>query len=234
MGPCVTCGKTWEDTPEEPTIQALKDRYSRGRCPSCWDAECDSEEQMEREAAEARYQEAWKTVCPPLYLDTDPNDPRLSQKARQSLEAWNYAKGNGLGLGIFGSTGKGKTRLVFWRLQQIYLAQRIMPKAISSVALERAIHRSFHDDDAVQREAEQTLAECYQRSILFIDDVGKEKFTERVSSHFYALIEHRTAHLLPTLWTTNMTGHELKARLGGDKGEPTLRRLKEFSTIVEV
>ena len=98
--------------------------------------------------------------------------------------------------------------------------------------LESAIHKSFSFGDSAE-DADEFLDKARNKEILFLDDVGKEKFTERVASQFYDLIEHRTANMLTTVWTTNMSPSELKERLGDDKGGPTIRRLKEFSKIIE-
>ena len=85
------------------------------------------------------------------------------------------------------------------------------------------------DDDARDR-----ISAAKRTEILFLDDIGKEKYTERVESEFYDLIETRTSNLRPTLWTTNASASQLSAMMSADRGEPVLRRLKEFTEIVTV
>jgi DNA replication protein DnaC len=76
------------------------------------------------------------------------------------------------------------------------------------------------------------IRRAHRAEILFIDDIGKEKYTERVESEFYDLIETRTAHLRPILWTANTSGAGLEAMMSPDRGAPILRRLREFTEII--
>jgi len=103
-------------------------------------------------------------------------------------------------------------------------------RAIHAKQFERWCARMFDRDDDARRQLE-TLRRA---EVLFIDDLGKEKFTERVESELYDLVETRTAHLRPILWTSNATATRLKEMLSADRGEPIIRRLKEFCTIVPV
>ena len=80
--------------------------------------------------------------------------------------------------------------------------------------------------------AKQTLYRARRRKILFLDDLGKAKFTERVEMEFYDLIEFRAANKLPILFTANMSGKQLTEALGEDRGEPIMRRLREFCDII--
>jgi DNA replication protein DnaC len=193
----------------------------------------DEEDRQEQERVRiSLLKRRWSEICPPLYMTTNPDDSRLSQKIRRILEAWQPSE-DGKGLAIFGGTGKGKTRLIFWRLHTLWMSGAIKSLfAISSVRLGRAIAESFDDDKKTSDTASDILSSVRMKTVLFIDDVGKEKFTERVASDFYELIEHRTSYMLTTIWTTNLTSAELASKLG-DKGDPTIRRLKEFSQCIE-
>jgi len=68
--------------------------------------------------------------------------------------------------------------------------------------------------------------------VLFFDDFGKMKFTERVESELFAVIEKRTANCLPLILTTNFTGETLEERMTLDRGVPLVRRLREFCVDV--
>jgi DNA replication protein DnaC len=103
-------------------------------------------------------------------------------------------------------------------------------RAITAKQFERWCHRSFEKDG----DARKQIAECHSAKVLFIDDIGKEKYTERVESEFYDLVEHRTSHLSPILWTANATGQELEQMMGEDRGVPVVRRLREFTEIISV
>ena len=81
-------------------------------------------------------------------------------------------------------------------------------------------------------DARDMIGRAHRAEILFIDDIGKEKYTERVESEFYDLIETRTAHMRPIIWTANANGVGLAAMMSPDRGEPILRRLREFTEII--
>jgi DNA replication protein DnaC len=68
---------------------------------------------------------------------------------------------------------------------------------------------------------------------LLIDDLGKQKMTERAETELYDVLEHRTNNLKPTLVTTNATGQQLARMLSEDRRQPIIRRIKDFSTIVK-
>lgn len=52
-------------------------------------------------------------------------------------------------------------------------------------------------------------------SVLFIDDIGKEKQTEWTRSIMFDIINTRYEDLLPTIITSNISGKELEEYLGG-------------------
>lgn len=201
-------------------------------CPPCVDkrqGEMASERERDRLG---KRREAWLDLCPPLYRDTNPSDPRLSSAARTALAAWS-PNGNGVGLALCGASGRGKTRLAFSRLHDLHM-EGMTVFAVSSKRLEKAIHGSFSDDALRRSESESVIESARKARVLLLDDVGKEKFTERVAGEFYDLIEHRTSYLLPTIWTANTSRAELSARLGAEHGDATMRRLAEFSEFVTV
>jgi DNA replication protein DnaC len=68
--------------------------------------------------------------------------------------------------------------------------------------------------------------------ILLIDDIGKGKMTDRAEMELFDLLETRTSHKLPTIWTANAKGDDLLRMMSEDRGEPIIRRLSEFSEIV--
>ena len=170
----------------------------------------------------------WENICPPIYQDTELDRIRtqISAETIKNVLEW---EPNPIGIGLAGKTGKGKTRLVFFLLESLYI-QGFNLRAISAKKFEKYCHEMFSD----KSDARQNIEHLHKTKILFIDDIGKEKFTERVESEFYDLIEHRTSYKLPILWTSNATSQLLQKMMSEDRGEPIIRRLKEFSTIYGV
>jgi DNA replication protein DnaC len=73
------------------------------------------------------------------------------------------------------------------------------------------------------------LEKAAQVDALLLDDLGKNRMTERAEVELYDLLEHRTGHLLPTFWTSNSNAAGLHDMFSPDRADAMLRRLgKEF------
>lgn len=212
------CGKQFQ----------AKEFYVRGTlvanqilCPSCSEP-VRGVELIDRRRSQ---KEDWRNICPPLYQDTNPEKLTIPHKIFDRVMAW---EPNPRGIALSGATGAGKTRLMFLLLRRLHETTRV--RAVSAKQFERWLHRMFDKDN----DARIRIEECRLTKVLFIDDIGKEKYTERVESEFYDLVEHRTSHLLPILWTTNATGEQLEQMMGEDRGVPIIRRLREFTEVISV
>ncbi len=230
MRPCNKCGNLTEHTVLLMNGKRLFDKVDP-TCPACYELMELLEAEKKEAARMDSLQKGWDAICPPLYRDTDHLRPTLSPFVREALWAW---KPNGvMGLALIGETGRGKTRLAFARLKELHFAGHAV-FAVSAKKIERAIQDSFSDDKTEKAQARGLIWSAEAAEILLLDDIGKEKYTERVASDFYALIEERTSNLLPTIWTANTSAGELTRRMGSEHGDATVRRLMEFSTIVTV
>jgi DNA replication protein DnaC len=71
--------------------------------------------------------------------------------------------------------------------------------------------------------------------LLFLDDMGKEKMTDRMASCLFALIDQRTMHKRPTIITTNLTGDTLMERFHDkETGAAFVARLKDSDLFERV
>lgn len=174
--------------------------------------------QLERERSEA----AWLKSFPPLYRQTDPVRLPLQEQFRRVM-AWQYGP-RGLILG--GPTGTGKTRTAWLLLQRLHNEGRQIV-AFDALGFSHEVSARFGDGSG------ESWADGVARAdVVFLDDLGKAKLTERVESELFGLIERRTANLLPIIATMNATGAGLAAKTTDDRGEPLLRRLREFCEAV--
>jgi DNA replication protein DnaC len=183
----------------------------------------EAEHEAAVEAARLRA-EAWKAICPQLYQDT--TAARLPMKPASQIKVMKWKPGP-RGIALAGATGTGKTRAIFLLLHRLHLEGRHVT-AITAKRFERYVHQMFEKDN----DARDMIRRAHRAEILFIDDIGKEKYTERVESEFYDLIETRTANLRPIIWTANTNGEGLTAMMSPDRSAPILRRLREFTEII--
>jgi DNA replication protein DnaC len=69
-------------------------------------------------------------------------------------------------------------------------------------------------------------------SLLVIDDLGKERLTQRMESDLFAIIDERTSNKRSTIITTNYNGSGLSDRFSnGETGSAIIRRLKDYFRI---
>ena len=187
-----------------------------GVAPACIEAEGTRREKsrlLERE-------QAWRRVCPPEYATGDP--AKLpSPEARCGYElalSWSPDQG---GLSFVGrAIGQGKSRLAHAAARRHFLAG-------TSVAMVNCAALGLEVACRFDRELRAWLRPLQAAGILILDDLGKEPTDRRGAWVLYHLVEHRTAHGKPILFTTNHTGDELASRLG-EQGPYLVRRLREF------
>lgn len=160
---------------------------------------------------------------PPVYRDTDLT--KLPARCAHAAQKWTPESGKG-NLLVHGTTRTGKSRTAW------YIASRLHP-------FPQVTHLSM-------REIEFQLSEGYARGtwhrsvdawckapLLFIDDLGKEKATEKIGSVLFQIVDERTVNKLPTIITTNHNGSALEARfIEPETGTAFIARLREFFDTV--
>ena len=90
------------------------------------------------------------------------------------------------------------------------------------------VQKAFAGEHPDRREAWSTLDGLKYCHVLFFDDLGKPPSSERADAELLELVEVRTSHLRPILWSADGSSAWLTARLGADRGEALVRRLTEF------
>lgn len=206
-------------------------------CPACVDArdvetkrQKDESVRRQTKAIAAKREANWASLCPKQYRLKSESDgetdlvklsdtqPKLCQ-----LIGWKYQS---RGLIIRGSTGKGKTRSV-WRLLRYQF-----------VAGKRIVAMTAAEFDRECRDAggKFTLTEWFNRlaraDLLFLDDLGKANWTLATEAQWFDLVEHRTRDGRPVIITTNDDGDSLAARMTQDRGEPMIRRLRDYCECI--
>lgn len=185
-------------------------------------AEIDAENAAERETE-------WVGICPLIYRDTNPNDSRLAKEAVSAVSGWQWQTGRGLGL--LGTTGRGKTRCLYLALRKVFVAGKSVA-AVSHTKFSRLAMDAYSGTDEERYAAREKLRSFHTCRVLLIDDLGKPPSTERADSELEEIVEDRTSEEKPILWSANGSGEWLIKRFGIDRGEPTVRRLAEFCDVI--
>lgn len=219
---CKECGGEFPYQPlDHPTIPGGKLDWTPAICEGCtpifearrkqeYDAKLDSEREN-----------LWAEICPPLFQRT--KDELLPQRQLAEAMAWEY---NPKGLLLHGSTGRGKTRIV-WRILRKQFLNGLRFEAMTAGEFSRK-----SSDSAANGYAEDWAEKLVRVRLLFIDDLGKGKLTERNEADLFDIIDRRIAFERPIIVTTNSVGDELQKRLDPDRGAPLIRRLREFCDCI--
>lgn len=179
---------------------------------------------------------AWNEICPPAYQSTDWQRSHLSPVCRDLARRWAPDWGTErCGLGIYGSTGLGKTRAMFWILRRLHFAG-VSVMALDAVRFARSVGDWNASDSTDRREARRLIGRAQNVRVLLLDDLAKERSTPAVASALHDLLEIRTRHFRPILFTTERTGDELAGLLGGQSAagnfaDGIIRRLRGACSI---
>ena len=209
---------------EVPNIRVLGKVLEYCWCPACVEADKAADKaRMDRgRPAGVDQDAAWQALCPPLYQRTDPK--RIpDQAATRRVLAWPYGE---RGLLLVGPTRTGKTRAA-WLLLHALHHRGMAIRAFDCAAFG---HQAI--DAAKGGTLTAWAADLARVGLVFFDDLGKFPLTDRVEAELFALIERRTANLLPTVATTNLTGSGLQA-IGTERAVPMVARLREFCDVIE-
>jgi len=150
--------------------------------------------------------------------------PGLSSAYDQVL-AWTPKSKKGLVL--HGETGHGKTRCTWVMLRKVYDSGYRL-NAFTGTGFANDCSEAFFAGHGA--EWSRKISKC---DILFIDDIDKASFTDRVSSEMFNVIDSLTSNGGKLIVTTQVKGQEFVDRFKNQStGEPLRRRISEFCTSI--
>lgn len=196
----------------DPCAIKLSDEYDR------------ESEERERQAISERNIVRWNKICAELYRDTD--HARLPQKPLQRALAWRFGP---RGLVLYGSSGAGKTRILYCVLRRLFDEGWRM-QIYTGAEFKRAYAQAAGKGDG-----EKWVDKIGSLDILAIDDLGQTKMTDASEEAFLDVLELRARTQKPTLFTTQYTGDILvKQFTREERGHAVGRRLREFCDTIHV
>jgi hypothetical protein len=221
---CIKCAANFD---YEPVFVEDREIFEPTFCDSCIQNQEKEAQRAAQEQHDAFLLRVWESICPREYRETD--ETRLRPAYRHAISRWRFGR---KGVGIPGIPGTGKTRTAFLLLKKSHFEHGKACYAVSAKRLAKVAIDQFDRQEDVRLAARTTLHRAHAADVLLIDDLGKGTMSERAEEEFYGILEERTSHHRPTIWTANSNGNELLAKFSADRGEAILRRLTEFSEIV--
>lgn len=251
------CGTTFEWLSEE-SGEKWRPIYMPRRCKPCEAiVEAKIEERQAQEAAE-RLASAQESIgkrllqmTPPRYQRTDINHPAFNRNIWKRASSWKPTDDVPF-LGLIGVSGTCKTRIGFMRLRDIVSGlinsreaadgRVFIPTfyAMTSPDFAQLVGKQFMSnsgprgswDNDPKQDARQHLDRLRDCDVLFLDDMGKAKNTPSVAAELFAVIDHRHAYNLTTIWSANSTPEEIVSGMSEDMAGPLAGRLIECSEII--
>ena len=162
------------------------------------------------------------------YRNTDFS--RISPVLQKAVSEWKFSP---RGLGLIGTSGSCKTRAAVLILQRMAEEGKSV-MFLTATSMAQAAIDQFHNDQKRKDEASNLLDRALSTSVLLLDDLGKNRMTDRSEETLYEILEHRTSWEQPTIWTSNSGARDLHERFSKDRADAILRRLIEFSTLVTI
>jgi len=196
--------------------------FSERHCQNCRER---AEKRSEGQGEHTKKSRDWDDICPPCYQNFDIDAlPEKSRPVAHEVLKWEYGP---KGIGLIGPSRGGKTFILSALVGRLYEEGK-------SVHIPTSVEFAYAVGSTGDSR-EKMIEKCKSVDILYIDDIGKEKITERVESDLYMIIEHRRRYFRPMFTTVNSTGDELAAKMSDDGGNPIINRLKmdlcEFVTV---
>lgn len=202
-------------------------------CQTCGEAEDAEDERKHRaqiERAELTTREALLEIIPPKIRSTDISRKDFNAGLWLRVETWRPSSGKWLG--IVGSAGQCKTRCLGLLAAKLILdGHRLM--WTTAVEFQERSDDMRSDLKGVHHEAREYFRQCKRAAILVLDDFGKNTWTPTVERNLFSVIDHRSTHYLPILWSANT--HPVKIGSSGeiseDRAAPLIGRIIESSRI---
>jgi ATPase family associated with various cellular activities (AAA) len=133
------------------------------------------------------------------------------------------------GLLLHGASGTGKTTSAYVAISETLDCWSSRGTPAPDVLAVGAVEMGRQISELSRRggeELEEYLGRLLCAGLLFIDDLDKARFTPRVESELFDILEYREVEELPVIVTTNLKGRELEKMFSRHIGPAIINRLR--------
>jgi len=208
-------------------------------CESCETQRKANEERRKLEKNQTAIREQIEAATPHRFTLTDVAHAQFNAKAWARIQTWRPTAEKPW-LGLVGATGTCKTRMARlaggeWLLRKTTSGRIPTFEFVTSFEISEKIMAQFNETGSDKGDARGFLDRLRRVDLLLIDDLGKGRLTPAPAAELFALVDHRHAHNLITIWTANSTPEEIIANMNKDVSEdmkaPLAGRLNECSQV---
>ncbi|HVM62254.1 MAG TPA: helicase-related protein [Verrucomicrobiae bacterium] len=163
-------------------------------------------------------------LCPLIYRNTDTGRLPCGPRKLAATLGWQYGPN---GLVLHGPTGCGKSRAAWLLLRRLHF-EGYETVAFNAVSFSHEVAYHFGPNgDAVR-----WVRRIHNAPVVFLDDLGKCRLTERGEAELFGLVEARAAQGRPIIATTTFVGDTLAATMHPETGAALVRRLRDFCECI--
>lgn len=169
---------------------------------------------------------------PPDYRATSWKHPKFNAELGRAVVGWSPTA-NESWLGIVGPSGVCKTRsMALLAIALIHSGSRIEWTTAMRLSEASDDRKSF---DAGERAlAREHLRACRHASWLFVDDLGKNEWTLRFEIQLFQILDHRKAHGLPIVYSSNVHPEQFSQVISAANAVPIIGRLLDRTLMIDL
>lgn len=146
----------------------------------------------------------WKAICPPTFQTTELRLLPCTAESIRLAQSFPIARKS---VRFVGVTGTGKTRLAWVLLEKEYL------RGARILALDAGEFGSAASGAYREGKEEEFFWRLMRPQILFLDDIGKARITQRVAEALFTVFDRRLNRDRPILATMNYTLETFRSKL---------------------
>lgn len=227
--PCATCGGA---VPYEPIfIEGVDFAASFPLlCDPCELAAAKQEKQAERNERIAKAKAILADVIPPRMRETDISHPEF-RAAKWKVVSEAFEASPHTNILLVGPAGLCKSRMLALLCKRVAIrGHRIAWVTAHDFALLADRYKNFK----TRFDAQQELSALKFAPYLVMDDLGKQAWTNSIEEIFFALVDHRYSHNLPTWFSANTHPQNMlmEGQFSRDRGAAIVGRILEGATEI--